>query len=247
MDIAHPLDVSELFLREIQDGKSRWFYLWQLLPQTAKKRTSRPITPLMELSTQRECIFHADGASLGSRFKAQWKHFILLFSGHVDLPCLLRSLWRSPWKVNALDLLVEQTTRSVGRSYKTDMFVYVSVSALLRRWKDLCFAVRKMKKVNKNACLRHGCFTYSISLDNNYLSLEPEAAYDAKSAFIQRTADDLSSESTLLRSHLYSITRLQVWRTHCRWIRTPAPHPCFLVFPRLPCRNNGTPRKFLRF
>ncbi len=48
-------------------------------------------------------------------------------------------------------------------------------------------------KVNKNACLRHGCFTYSISLDNNYLSLEPEAAYDAKFAFIQRTADDLSS------------------------------------------------------
>ena len=74
-----------------------------------------------------------------------------------------------------------------------DMSVYVSVSALLRRGKDLCFAVRKMKKVKKNACLRHGCFTYSISLDNNYLSLEPEAAYDAKSAFIQRTADDLSS------------------------------------------------------
>jgi hypothetical protein len=34
---------------------------------------------------------------------------------------------------------------------------------------------------------------YRISLDNDYLSLEPEDAYDAKSAFIQRKAEDISS------------------------------------------------------
>ena len=59
--------------------------------------------------------------------------------------------------------------------------------------------------------MRHGCFTYGLSLDNYYHKLEPVAAYNAKSAFIQRTAIDLvsivlrapSSEVTCIASHIY--------------------------------------------
>ncbi len=50
-----------------------------------------------------------------------------------------------------------------------------------------------MKVSNKNSSFRHGCFTYSLSLDNYFQSLDPEAAYNAKSSYIQRTAVDLVS------------------------------------------------------
>jgi hypothetical protein len=68
-----------------------------------------------------------------------------------------------------------------------------------------------MKVTNKNASLRHGCFTYGLSLDNYYHKLETVAAYNAKSAFIQRTAIDLVSvvrrapfsEVICIASHIY--------------------------------------------
>lgn len=45
--------------------------------------------------------------------------------------------------------------------------------------------------MSKNVCFRHGTFFYSRALDDRYSHLSALEAYDSKSAFIQRTADEL--------------------------------------------------------
>jgi hypothetical protein len=63
----------------------------------------------------------------------------------------------------------------------------------------------------KNESFRHGTFFYSKQIDEFYGNLSEVIAYDAKSAFVQRTADDLRSslrrtpihEVITIASHVY--------------------------------------------
>ena len=58
--------------------------------------------------------------------------------------------------------------------------------------------------LTKNEGFRHGNFFYSTALDESLGKLSENSAYDAKSKFIQQTADDL--RSALRRTPLHDVT-----------------------------------------